>query len=125
MYLLFEKDTGNFVTSTEQPFGADMYDAYEIPEADYDPKYSYTLTGDPKAPTKGDLYPTIEDDAVQFAAMKLDSLRDERTKRLAESDWMANSDVTMSSAWKTYRQELRDITNTYDSLADVVWPNKP
>ena len=43
--------------------------------------------------------------------------RAERNRRLAETDWMANSDVTMSDAWKTYRQALRDIT-THSN-----WPN--
>ena len=36
-------------------------------------------------------------------------LRQERTRILSESDWMANSDVTMSDEWKTYRQALRDL----------------
>jgi hypothetical protein len=125
MYLLFEKDTSNFVTSTDQPFGSDMYDAYEISDTEYDSRYNYTLTGDPKVPLKGDLLLTIADDAVQFAAMKLDSLRQERNLKLAESDWMANSDVTMSSDWTAYRQALRNITVEYASLDDVVWPNKP
>jgi len=44
---------------------------------------------------------------------------------LVESDWMANSDVTMSDAWKTYRQSLRDITDSATSLDDVTWPTKP
>ena len=125
MYLLFEKDTTTFVTSTDQPFGSDMYDAYEISETEYDSRYNYTLTGDPKVPLKGDLFLTIADDAVEFAAMKIDNLRQERNLKLAESDWMANSDVTMSSDWATYRQELRDITDTYISMDTVVWPVKP
>lgn len=37
-------------------------------------------------------------------------LRNKRTNLLARSDWRANSDVTMSEEWKTYRQQLRDIT---------------
>lgn len=125
MYLLFEKDTSNFVTSTDQPFGSDMYDAYEIPDTEYDSRYNYTLTGDPKVPLKGDLFLTIADDAVEFAAMKIDSLRGKRNLKLSESDWMANSDVTMSSDWATYRQALRDITDTYISMDTVVWPTKP
>jgi|TARA_R110000823_G_scaffold255229_3_gene377332 hypothetical protein len=125
MYLLFEKDTTTFVTSTDQPFGSDMYDAYEISETEYDSRYNYTLTGDPKVPLKGDLFLTIADDAVEFAAMKIDSLRGERNLKLSESDWMANSDVTMSSDWATYRQALRDITDTYISMDTVVWPTKP
>jgi len=52
-------------------------------------------------------------------------LREERNRRIAETDWMGNSDVTMSDAWKTYRQALRDITNSATSLDDVTWPTKP
>jgi len=57
--------------------------------------------------------------------MKLNLLRKQRNSKLLESDWMANSDVTMSDAWKKYRQELRDITKTYKSLEDVKWPTAP
>ena len=35
-------------------------------------------------------------------------LRVERNRLLAETDWMANSDVTLADNWKTYRQQLRD-----------------
>ena len=52
-------------------------------------------------------------------------LREERNMRIAKSDWMANSDVTMSDEWKTYRQALRDITKTATSLDDVTWPTEP
>tara|TARA_S200000501_G_C20849470_1_gene755089 strand:+ start:2389 stop:2751 length:363 start_codon:yes stop_codon:yes gene_type:complete len=64
--------------------------------------------------------------------MKL--LREERSKRLTETDWMANSDVTMTDAWKTYRQALRDLpassTPKLDSIdnldmTSVTWPTKP
>ena len=58
-------------------------------------------------------------------AEPLELLRKKRNEMLAESDWMANSDVAMSDAWRTYRQSLRDITDTYSSLDDVVWPTKP
>ena len=54
-------------------------------------------------------------------------LREERDRRLAETDWMANSDVTMSDAWKTYRQNLRDVPaqDGITGLDDVTWPTKP
>ena len=55
----------------------------------------------------------------------LAELRAERNAKLVETDWMANSDVTMSDAWKTYRQALRDITDNATSLDDVTWPTKP
>ena len=39
--------------------------------------------------------------------MKL--LREERDNKLAATDWRASSDLTLSDAWKTYRQSLRDL----------------
>ena len=59
------------------------------------------------------------------AAEPMRLLREERNIRIAKSDWMANSDVTMTDAWKTYRQELRDITKSATSLDDVTWPTEP
>ena len=55
--------------------------------------------------------------------MKL--LREERNRRIAETDWWALADLTMSQAQWDYRQALRDITKSYSSLDDVVWPTKP
>jgi len=55
-------------------------------------------------------------------------LRFNRNQLLKETDWMANSDVTMSDEWKTYRQDLRDITNgltTVEQIEAVVFPIKP
>ena len=61
-------------------------------------------------------------------ARRMANLRDQRNQLLAETDWMGNSDVTMSSDWKTYRQALRDITKTTpadDALSNITWPTKP
>ena len=59
------------------------------------------------------------------AAEPLKLLRAERNRRLAETDWWASSDLTMSQARRDYRQALRDITQHYQSLDTVVWPVKP
>ena len=59
------------------------------------------------------------------AAEPLKLLREERNRKIAETDWWASSDLTMSAERTAYRQALRDITNTYSSLSDVVWPTKP
>ena len=60
------------------------------------------------------------------AAHPLNLLRTERNKRLTETDWWElPSQAPMSDARTAYRQALRDITNTYTSLEDVVWPEKP
>ena len=56
------------------------------------------------------------------------NLRIDRNALLAETDWMANKDVTLTTAWKTYRQALRDITSgldTVDKVNAVTWPTKP
>ena len=56
------------------------------------------------------------------------AVRSKRDGLLAETDWMGLSDVTMSSAWATYRQALRDITthsNFPHNLTDDDWPTKP
>ena len=61
-------------------------------------------------------------------ARRMADLRDQRNQLLAETDWMGNSDVTMSEDWKTYRQALRDITKTTpadDALSNITWPTKP
>ena len=55
----------------------------------------------------------------------LNKLRRERNRKLAQTDWWASSDLTMTQAQTDYRQALRDITNTYTSIDDVVWPTKP
>ena len=64
-------------------------------------------------------------------AMRL--LRIERDIRIAKTDWRASSDLTLASAWKTYRQALRDITtqspkldsNYQLDLTSVTWPTEP
>ena len=60
---------------------------------------------------------------------KLLFLREVRNTKLAETDWVVTMHkelgTNIPAAWKTYRQALRDITDTYTSLDDVVWPEKP
>jgi len=55
----------------------------------------------------------------------LRELRMVRNFKIAETDWWVLPDVTPSQAQLDYRQALRDITQTYTSLEDVVWPEKP
>ena len=76
------------------------------------------------------------------AAFPLKYLREERNAMLAESDWTQTPDVpdAIKTAWKTYRQELRDLPSKYPNptfdgnanvaskhlrLTDVIWPTKP
>ena len=56
------------------------------------------------------------------------SLSQDRNRLLAETDFYALSDVTMSDEMKQYRQDLRDITvglNTEKKVKDKKFPTKP
>ena len=50
-------------------------------------------------------------------------LRKERDALLADTDWMASSDVTLSTAWRDYRQALRDVPAQLPGA--VTWPTEP
>ena len=61
-------------------------------------------------------------------------LREERDTRIAKTDWRASSDLTLTDAWKTYRQALRDLpasatpklNSNYDlDITSVTWPTEP
>ena len=72
----------------------------------------------------------IEEQAVLDSAFDRDIeiLRDKRNHLLAQTDFYALSDVTMSEAMTTYRQELRDLTSglsTVEDVKNVTYPTKP
>jgi len=60
---------------------------------------------------------------------KLYYLREQRNLLLIESDWTRIDDNGLSdsvkASWATYRESLRDITDSATSLDDVSWPTKP
>ena len=69
-----------------------------------------------------DMLPQVELDIA------LDNLRTKRNKLIAETDYLALSDNTLSANMSTYRQALRDITNgltTIEQVNNVTWPTKP
>tara|TARA_R100001509_G_scaffold163687_1_gene138854 strand:- start:984 stop:1331 length:348 start_codon:yes stop_codon:yes gene_type:complete len=59
-------------------------------------------------------------------------LREQRNRKLAQTDWRASSDLKLSSKWATYRQALRDLPSTAKptlddegNLQNVTWPKEP
>ena len=72
-----------------------------------------------------------EQDALEaaWAAGETDRLaemaRAERNTKLAETDWTASSDVTMSDAMTAYRQALRDVPAQSGFPSNITWPEKP
>ena len=67
----------------------------------------------------------------ELPVLDLEKLRRERDNLLSQSDWIVikekeeGGSVSNFADWKKYRQELRDITNTYKSLDKVKWPTTP
>jgi len=61
-------------------------------------------------------------------SVALDDIRIQRNGLIAETDYLALSDQTLSSDMTTYRQALRDITNgvtTVEQANNITWPTKP
>ena len=55
-------------------------------------------------------------------------LRSERDTKLAQSDWRAAGDLTISDEWKAYRKALRDLPGTLNDttvLETITWPDEP
>ena len=115
---------------------------------------AYSVNNETKIATynKDEFYPKIvwtdsktknvialtEDECKELAALRaaqpaadLDAVRDVRNQKLAETDWVVikereeGGSVSNFADWKTYRQALRDITDSATSLDDVTWPEKP
>lgn len=73
-------------------------------------------------PTKSELENASEE---AEKTQKFKSIREQRNQLLSETDWMANSDVTMSDAWKKYRKDLRDLPASNSDPEKIVFPSKP
>jgi len=59
------------------------------------------------------------------ADILLDRLRQRRNQLLAETDYLALSDSTLTDEMRTYRQALRDLPANTTDPANPVWPTKP
>ena len=69
----------------------------------------------------------VGDDSAKDARLLADkwaNVRRERDRKLAETDYLALGDNTLSTAMKKYRQDLRDVPSQSDP-DDITWPTKP
>ena len=67
------------------------------------------------------------DDTAKDARLLADkwvNVRRKRNRKLAETDYLALSDQTLSDDWEKYRQDLRDVPTQSDP-DDITWPTKP
>ena len=67
---------------------------------------------------------TTSDEQTDLTNQQWVNIRSERDLKLQETDWRASSDLTLSDAWKTYRQALRDVPTQSDPF-NITWPTKP
>ena len=71
----------------------------------------------------------VLDYSVVGPVVELMMLREERNKKLAATDWVVTKAFETGSSvpesWKTYRQALRDITLSTQSIFSVTWPTEP
>lgn len=84
-----------------------IVDVADLPE---DPS-RYTYDGSTWALIDG-----VDDEVALF------NLRAERNRKIAETDWWASSDLTMTDEQALMRQRLRDVTDHFQSLEEVEWP---
>jgi hypothetical protein len=69
--------------------------------------------------------PTDQQLEDKLSIYSWDNVRIKRNSLLVETDFYANTDVTMSADMTTYRQALRDLPASTAKCEDVVWPTKP
>ena len=71
----------------------------------------------------------VLDYSVVGPVLELMMLREERNKKLAATDWIVTKAFEtgggVPESWKNYRQALRDITLSTQSIFSVTWPTEP
>ena len=70
----------------------------------------------------------VGDDSAKDARLLADkwaNVRRERNSKLAETDYLALGDNTLSTAMKTYRSKLRSVPQDNSDPDDITWPTKP
>ena len=69
--------------------------------------------------------PLTQAELDDLSAQAMAGLRSQRNQLLAETDYFALSDVTMTADMTTYRQDLRDLPANTTDVFNPVYPEKP
>ena len=80
---------------------------------------------DPKQYVQSHFVPDDTAKDARLLADKWANVRSERNKKLAETDYLALGDNTLSTAMKTYRSKLRSVPQDNSDPDDITWPTKP
>jgi hypothetical protein len=96
-------------------------------EQPIDPSLTTVIEGtDADVPPDCTLVSRWDTDEYNAMMVKMEGeMREERNRLLAETDYFALSDVTMSTEMTTYRQALRDLPATAVDVFNTVYPEKP
>ena len=74
-------------------------------------------------------FTSVSNEETKTPEELLQRLKETRNYMLTKSDWTQGNDSPLTdekkTEWATYRQAVRDITDSATSLDDVTWPTKP
>tara|TARA_R100000353_G_scaffold99212_1_gene72185 strand:- start:231 stop:668 length:438 start_codon:yes stop_codon:yes gene_type:complete len=68
---------------------------------------------------------TTTEEQTALKNTEWENIRNQRNAKLKKTDWRASSDLTLSDAWKNYRNELRQIPQTQTDPYNITWPTEP
>lgn len=68
---------------------------------------------------------TTTEEQTALKNTEWENVRNQRNAKLKKTDWRASSDLTLSDAWKNYRNELRQIPQTQTDPFNIIWPTEP
>ena len=76
-------------------------------------------------PYSAEEYQALQESLAVPEEQSLSWLRAERNRLLAETDYLALADTTLTDEMRAYRQALRDLPSNTADPANPVWPEKP
>lgn len=115
--------TGGTVYQYSQPAGVEQIDGKWYTKYVLGPIFTDTTAEDGTVTTAAQHEATYK---AQKDAERAKSVREERNRKLAETDWTQLVDAPVDSlAWANYRQGLRDVPDQPDFPFNVTWPSQP
>jgi hypothetical protein len=121
-YLMFKSDGKLFQVAVMPEPQEDEYTYVNIDTLDYELnvfEYEYELVN-------GEVVQLTPEVLVIPDSKLWEDFRIERNIILNRSDWTQVPDAPVdSSAWATYRQDLRDLPSNVVDINDIVWPTEP
>ena len=119
----------NLVSAALLVLGKDLYSMIGNPTTEAE--FNASFTKHDNEDWSG-FWDQIESALANGGALPMAIVRQERDKKIAESDFKALTDVTLPTAWKNYRTALRDLPANNanaswdgETLGNVTWPTEP